>query len=126
MRFKCPICCFSTTVWKYPVHCICGTTVRAGDVPDEPPPIITPGVGTILKGLLAKFGIHETPTCQCASLAKGMNARGVDWCEANIETIVGWMRTESQRRGWPVFSSFIAARLVRYAIRKARHNKGTP
>lgn len=126
MRFKCPVCCFSTMVRKFPVHCICGATVRADDVPDEPPTITVRGVGTILKRLLATFGIHETADCQCASLAKDMDARGVDWCEANIDSIIGWMRTESKRRCWPVFSSLIAARLVRYAIRKARREQKEP
>ena len=48
-----------------------------------------------------------------------MDAKGCDWCEANIDTIVGWLREEAEKRGLP-FLDVVGRLLVRRAIRSAR------
>ncbi len=75
--------------------------------------------GTALKALLATVGIRAAPTCSCNARAREMDARGCEWCEANINTIVGWLREESRKRGLP-FVDAAGRLIVRRAIRKAR------
>jgi hypothetical protein len=77
------------------------------------------GPGTELTRLLAAHGITEEPGCKCRVRAIEMDQSGPDWCEANIETIVGWMKEEADRRGLP-FVAFYARWLVRRAIKAAR------
>jgi hypothetical protein len=48
-----------------------------------------------------------------------MDTRGCDWCEANLDTIVGWLREEAEKRGLP-FLDVAGRLLVRRAIRNAR------
>ena len=77
------------------------------------------GPGTELKRLLARVGITASPDCACNARAAEMDRQGVDWCEANVETIVGWLREQATARGLPFFKA--AARLlVRRAIANAR------
>jgi hypothetical protein len=52
-----------------------------------------------------------------------MDARGPDWCEANIDTIVGWLREEAGKRGLP-FIDMAGRMLVRRAIKNARKATG--
>lgn len=74
-----------------------------------------------MKQLLAKFGVTSEKGCRCDERAAEMDARGCDWCEENIDTIVGWLAEEAEKRGWNWAFSPIAARtLVRWAIRRAR------
>lgn len=76
--------------------------------------------GTALSKLLARFGINaDGQGCKCKSRAAKMDAMGCDWCEANIDQIVGWLREEAQRRGLP-FVDAAGRVLVRRAIRNAR------
>lgn len=75
--------------------------------------------GTELKRLLAKFGIEQSG-CHCTARQRTMDLRGPDWCEQNIETIVGWLREEAQKRKLP-FVDAAARVLVRLAIRRARN-----
>jgi hypothetical protein len=50
-----------------------------------------------------------------------MDQQGVEWCEANIDTIVSWLREQAEARGLPFLD--VAGRiLVRRAIRNARRN----
>jgi hypothetical protein len=87
----------------------------------EPAPISTSGPGTELKKLLARVGITATPDCACNARAAEMDRQGVEWCEANIDTIVGWLREQAEARGLPFFD--VAGRmLVRRAIANARRN----
>jgi hypothetical protein len=75
--------------------------------------------GTALKSLLSSLGIAATPNCSCNARAGIMDARGCDWCEANIDTIVDWLREEATKRGLPFL--YAAGRLlVKRAIRNAR------
>jgi len=82
-------------------------------------PVSAIGPGTALKKLLARIGITASPQCRCNKRAALMNARGPDWCEANIDTIVQWLREEAASRGLP-FLDAAAKMLVRRAIRNAR------
>ena len=76
--------------------------------------------GTALKSLLASLGMSaEEKGCQCKSRAAHMDAAGCDWCEANLDTIVGWLREEAQRRGLP-FIDAAGRMLICRAIRNAR------
>ena len=46
-------------------------------------------------------------------------AEGCDWCEANLDEIVGWLREEATRRGLPFLDAAGRVR-VRRAIGNAR------
>lgn len=48
-----------------------------------------------------------------------MDRQGVEWCEQNIDTIVGWLREQAHARGLPFFDA-VGRMLVRRAIRNAR------
>jgi hypothetical protein len=87
--------------------------------PPTPPP--THGPGTELKKLLAKVGITATPDCSCNARAAEMDRQGVEWCEANLDTIVGWLREQATARGLP-FVDLAGRMLVRRAIANARRN----
>lgn len=81
-------------------------------------PVPATGPGTELKKVLSKIGIKETPGCGCASRAREMDHRGVEWCQQNIDTIVGWLKEEAEKQGLP-FVDFAARLLIKYAIRRA-------
>jgi hypothetical protein len=89
--------------------------------PPPPPPVkvLTGGPGTELKKLLKLVGITASPTCSCNTRAMTMDANGCEWCEANIDTIVGWLREEATKRGLP-FVDTAGRLLVKRAIRNAR------
>lgn len=48
-----------------------------------------------------------------------MNTRGPDWCAENIDTIVGWLREESEKRKLP-FVDFAGKLLIQRAIKMSR------
>jgi hypothetical protein len=77
------------------------------------------GPGTELKKLLKLVGITASPTCSCNDRARTMDTNGCDWCEANIDTIVGWLREEATKRKLP-FVDLAGRLLVKRAIRNAR------
>jgi len=82
----------------------------------------TRGPGTELKKLLARVGITATPDCDCNARAAEMDRREQDspgWCEANLDTIVGWLREQAEARGLP-FLDAVGRLLVLRAIRNAR------
>ena len=82
------------------------------------------GPGTELMQILHRIGFRVTPGCQCRQRAETMDQQGCDWCDANINTIVGWLREEATKRGLP-FIDAAAAILVRRAIHLARRKHGT-
>jgi hypothetical protein len=88
-----------------------------------PEPVATPthGPGTELKKLLGRVGITASPDCACNARAAEMDRQGVEWCEANIDTIVGWLREQAEARGLP-FLDLAGRMLVRRAISNARRN----
>lgn len=77
------------------------------------------GPGTELKKILALVGITATPNCSCNARAAEMDRQGCSWCEEHIDTIVGWLREEAEKRGLP-FLDAAGRLLVRRAIRNAR------
>jgi len=110
------------------VVCVrCGYTAPAPNVIrncvllNEPPTQPTHGPGTELKKLLARVGITATPDCACNARAAEMDRQGVEWCEANIDTIVGWLREQAHARGLP-FLDIAGRMLVKRAISNARRN----
>ena len=84
-----------------------------------PTDIPAAGPGTELKKLLGRIGITASPTCGCTARARQMDARGCEWCEANVDTIVGWLREEATKRRLP-FLDAAGRVLVRRAISNAR------
>jgi hypothetical protein len=72
-----------------------------------------------LKKLLSLVGITATPNCSCNARAAKMDQEGVEWCEAHLDEIVGWLREEATKRGLP-FLDAAGRVLVRRAISNAR------
>jgi hypothetical protein len=85
---------------------------------------VMPGVGSELKRLLSRIGIESTPTCKCNARANFADVQGVDWCEANVPEIVGWLKEAAEDRGLP-FMEAAGKWLVRRAIASAKA-KGAP
>jgi hypothetical protein len=75
--------------------------------------------GTVLSKMIKSVGIQMTDSCSCKRHAIEMNENGNDWCEQNIDTIVGWLREEAKRRGLP-FMDAIGKLLIGRAIKKSR------
>jgi hypothetical protein len=83
------------------------------------PPAPARGPGTELKKLLKIVGITASPNCSCNARARTMDANGCEWCEANLDQIVGWLREEAAKRSLP-FLDAAGRVLVRRAISNAR------
>jgi hypothetical protein len=82
---------------------------------------LSQGPGTQLKSMLSWFGFKPTPGCLCNKRARHMDRMGCDWCEKNLDTIVGWLREEHTRqRSFIPFVDAVVRRVVLTAIRKAR------
>lgn len=77
------------------------------------------GPGTILSEMLSALGIKVIQNCPCRRHAIEMNTKGPDWCEKNIDTILGWLREESSNRNLP-FVEAVAKLIVQRAINKSR------
>lgn len=77
------------------------------------------GPGTTLSKMIKSLGIVMSDSCSCRRHALEMNAKGNDWCEQNIDTIVGWLKEEANRRGLP-FVDMIGKLMVGRAIKKSR------
>jgi len=83
------------------------------------------GPGTKLSQMLEKLGIKSAPNCSCKARAKLMNEKGFEWCEQNIDVIVGWLREEAQKRNLP-FIDIAGKIIVKRAIsqsKKAKQNE---
>lgn len=80
------------------------------------------GVGTEIKQILSKIDIVATENCSCNAKAKLMDSNGIEWCENNIDTIVGWLREEANKRKLP-FIDIAGKILVKKAIKNARKNQ---
>lgn len=77
------------------------------------------GPGTVLSKMIKSLGIVMSDSCSCRRHALEMNSQGNDWCESNIDTIVGWLREEANRRKLP-FVDMIGRVMVNRAIKKSR------
>lgn len=82
------------------------------------------GVGTELKKLLKMIGITASPTCSCNTRARIMNENGIQWCEENKDTIIGWLEEEANKRNLP-FSQIAAKMILNLAIKKAKKSVKT-
>ena len=77
------------------------------------------GPGAVLSNMIKNIGIVMTQGCSCRRHAIEMNEKGNDWCEANVETIVGWLREEAAKRRLPFLDS-VGKLMVNRAIKKSR------
>jgi hypothetical protein len=77
------------------------------------------GPGGFLKKYLGRIGITSTPNCSCNAKAKHMDTMGIEWCEQNLDTIVGWLKEEAENRRLP-FVPWPARLLVKKAIAAAK------
>jgi len=83
------------------------------------------GVGTELSKILESYGFKITANCKCKQRALLMNNNGVEWCENNIDTIIGWLKEEADKRNLGfIFSELIAKRIIKRAIRAAKKDTG--
>jgi hypothetical protein len=104
----------------------CGSPRACPALAESPEPVAPPthGPGTELKKLLAKVGITASPNCSCKARAAEMDRREHEtpgWCDANLDTIVGWLREQAEARGLP-FLDIAGRLLVKRAIANARRN----
>ncbi len=77
------------------------------------------GPGSQLKRMLGNLGIRPSPGCLCNKRAALMDVNGSEWCERNLDEIVGWLREEAQRAHLP-FVDQAGKILIRRAIKLAR------
>jgi hypothetical protein len=77
------------------------------------------GPGSILAGMFSTLGIKSSPTCSCKRHAIEMNAKGNQWCEDNLSTILSWLKEESTKRKIPFIES-LASLVVKRAIRRSK------
>lgn len=92
--------------------------------PPLPAPATSGGPGTELKKLLAKLGIHASPTCKCNSMARKMDAWGPDESLKHVEEIVDVMEETAKKRGLP-FMRIAGRTLVKLACRSARQKSNS-
>jgi len=91
-------------------------------VPSPPPQTLEDnpnGPGTILSKMLSKIGINSTPNCSCRRRAIEMNNKGPEWCEQNLDMIVGWLKEEATKRKLP-FVDFAGKLLIQRAIKLSK------
>ena len=77
------------------------------------------GPGTWLMRILHFFRLFGKKGCKCAHRAAQMNSWGCDKCLEELDTIVGWLREEAEKRELP-FVERGARTIVKLAIRCAR------
>lgn len=80
--------------------------------------------GTELKKLLEgwPFKIAASDNCNCTARARHMDLMGCDWCERNLEEVVGYLREAAGDRGLP-FLDAAGRMLVRRAVANARRKE---
>ena len=103
------------THWSYPARARAGSSAS---IPEG-------GPGTELKALLKYIGITATPNCSCNARARAMDEneyREPGWCEANMDTILDWLKEQADARGLP-FLRVGAKILVKRAIASAKRKK---
>ncbi len=108
------VCCKDQTTFCAATSCDCP--------PEGSPPPLPYGPGTELKRLLYRVGIRPTSKCKCNARAAEMDrmeAADPGWCERNIDTIVGWLREEAEKRRLP-FVDAVGRMIVRRAIARYR------
>lgn len=83
------------------------------------------GPGSELKRLLSLARLPAKQECGCASFAAKMDHWGSDGCEQRIDEILAHLRIQAAKASIP-FSAFVAEKLVRLAIRRARKSAQKP
>jgi hypothetical protein len=84
------------------------------------------GPGTELRRLLHTLGIQpKGKDCQCNAHALEMDRNGVEWCQANVESIIDWLVVEAKKRPLVgmLFSRLAARQMVALAISRARKKR---
>ena len=84
--------------------------------------VVNFGPGTELGKLLKKLRVTPAPNCKCNQHIREMNARGVQWCNDNLNTIVDWLREEADKARLP-FNETLSRILIRRAIKQATKNE---
>jgi len=78
------------------------------------------GPGTQLKRYLKRLGIEATANCSCNARAAQMDLWGPAKCRENIETILDWLKEESDKRGMGyLYVRDVVRIMVNSAIRAA-------
>jgi len=111
------------------IHCSCFTPTTVPPAHHQQRKYISTdgGPGTELERLLKMFGIEASPGCSCHARAALMDHRGPEWCEQNIETIIGWLEEEAKRRRLPFIrpgARILIHRAIKAARKKAKEGKG--
>jgi predicted Fe-S protein YdhL (DUF1289 family) len=75
--------------------------------------------GTVLAKMIKNLGFTISDNCACKRHALEMNANGNDWCVANMDEIVNWLKEETKHRNI-VFIDIVARMMVNRAIKKSR------
>jgi hypothetical protein len=75
---------------------------------------IQPGVGSHLIAIAREIGVA---TCaQCIERAAELDARGVDWCKANLDWIAESLKASAAARGWHErFTAYLRGGIRGYA-----------
>lgn len=79
------------------------------------------GPGTLLSGMLERWGFKASPGCRCRKTAAKMDAFGPDWCRKNTHRIVRVMQWGAMERKFP-FSRLAARAVLNRAIRKSERS----
>jgi hypothetical protein len=74
------------------------------------------GAGSELRNILKKLGIESSPTCACNAYALQMDNDGPDACEARIESILDWLKSQADSRN---LGAFFVRPAVRFAVQRA-------
>lgn len=77
--------------------------------------------GTHLTNILKWFSLAGKAGCKCKSRAAEMDKNGPDWCEENIDMIVGWMKEGTIKLVRPL-TAIGGNAIVNLAIKRARED----
>jgi len=71
--------------------------------------------GTELESLFAMLRIQKTLDCDCQDVIDMMDGKGIEWCRANKPYIVGRIKSNAQKMGFP-FNATAAMWLLRISL----------
>lgn len=99
---------------------VCETTSRSRTVRTQWPAGYV-GPGTLLRGMLAAWGVHARG-CDCGVKAAEMDLRGPAWCRENSREVGEWLLRQGERRNWGLpakLARFVPLWAVRLGVRPA-------